>query len=194
MNRRLQHRGNGRRRSRVAVGASTSYGGIDAGQGLGCANVSVPRVIGDAGLPGCGTQTVPGTECGFRILWKKIDLEASGTGVIEILAGRAGGFKSRYWYGFGIQTDAPATNLRFEITNIKALGEDQLIFDGTAAGSLDRGISDFVNRQDFPMPNDFKVFGAAPGQGLKISLQNLHDVAQTVYFCFWGDAADVTEG
>jgi len=187
---RLRSRPNGRHRSGVQVGSVNGYGASSASGGLGCVNQGTPSVFGTAGVPGCGTATIPGTECGFKILWRKVDVEAGGTADLEILAGRAGTYKPRYWYGFGVETDNLDTNHRFEITDIQVAGKAQLIFNGQGIGSPDRGLSDFINRQDFPMPNDFDFFGSSPGQGITISLFNPHDVGITVYICFWGDGAD----
>lgn len=181
---------------RPQVGASLSYGGTTAYTGYGvpgadCAPACQPAVIGNAGAPGCGTGTMPGGECGLRVLFRKSDvIAASASATLEALAGRGGAFKPRACYMIGVADDDPSVNARLEIANITVMGDPQLInFDGVTNAN-NRGITDFYNLQCMPQPVDWAVFGSSQGQGLSIQVVN-PDAAQDVflYVAIWGDAA-----
>lgn len=163
----------------------------DAGNEIPCAPACAPSVIGNAGTPGCGTGTMPGTECGLRVLFRRSNLVPALTaGSLEALAGRSGAFKPRSAYMVGIANDDPSTNARFEIANITVMGEPQLInFDGVTNVN-NRGLTDFYNLQCMPQPVDWAVFGSSPGQGLSIEVVNPDPVQGAIlYVAIWGDAA-----
>ena len=162
-----------------------------AGNLIPCAPACAPAVIGNAGTPGCGTGTMPGSECGLRVLFRRSDsIAATATGTLEALAGRGGAFKPRAAYMVGIADDDPSVNARFEIANITVMGDPQLInFDGVTNAN-NRGLTDFYNLQCMPQPVDWAVFGSSQGQGLTIQVVN-PDPAQDaiLYVAIWGDAA-----
>lgn len=160
----------------------------------GCAPACQPTVLGNAGLPGCGTGTLPGSECHLKIVFRNSGSVAALTSVqFEVLAGRAGAFKPRSVYMVGISADDPATNVRFSIDNITVMGAPQLVsFDG-ATITTNRGLTDFFNLQCMPQPVDWAVFGSSAGQGLQFSVTNLDpNDAAVLYVSVWGDAADTT--
>lgn len=160
----------------------------------GCAPACQPTVLGNAGLPGCGTGTLPGSECHLKIVFRNSGSVAAATSIqFEVLAGRAGAFKPRSVYMVGISSVDPATNVRFSIDNITVMGAPQLVsFDG-ATVLTNRGLTDFFNLQCMPQPVDWAVFGSSAGQGLQFSVTNLDpNDAATLYVCVWGDAADTT--
>lgn len=160
-----------------------------------CAPACAPTVLGNAGVPGCGTGTLPGTECKLKVLFRRSDTSVAAVtnATVEALAGRAGAFKPRSVYMIGIGEADPSVNARFEILNVTVMGNPQLVnFDGvTVAGN--RGITDFFNLQCMPQPVDWQVFGASAGQGLQITVRN-PDAALAAFFylAVWGDAADTS--
>ena len=181
---------------RRQVGAAGQYGSTVGytGYGVGatdCAPGCAPGVIGNAGTPGCGTGTMPGSECGLRVLFRKSALIPVSTAAsVEILAGRSGAFKPRAVYMVGVATDDPSVNARTEIANVTVMGEPQLINFNGVTDVTQRGISDFYNLQCMPQPVDWAVFGSSAGQGLILDIFN-PDAAQTayLYIAIWGDAA-----
>lgn len=181
---------------RRQVGAAGQYGSTVGytGYGVGaadCAPGCAPSVIGSAGTPGCGTGTMPGSECGLRVLFRRSgSIGAAGTANIEILAGRGGAFKPRAVYMVGTATDDPSVNARLEIANITVMGDPQLINFNGLTDTTQRGITDFYNLQYMPQPVDWAVFGSSAGQGLVIDVVN-PDAAQAafLYIAIWGDAA-----
>jgi len=184
-----------RRPIKRQVGAMSGYGTADAYDGFGsasagCAPACAPAVIGNAGLPGCGTGTIPGTECSLKLLFRRSDaIAAAASADIEALAGRAGAFKPRAVYMVGVGRDDNAINVRFEITNVTVMGQPQLVnFDG-ATTTANRGITDFFNLQCMPQPVDWMVFGTSAGQGLTVSVINAATVSGILYIAIWGDGA-----
>lgn len=183
---------------RPYFGADPSpYGGVATSNPWGvtppgCAPACQPTVIGNAGVPGCGTGTLPGSECGLKILFRNSGSVAAATAAsFEALAGRGGAFKPRAIYMVGIATADPAVNVRFSIDNITVGGMPQLIsFDGVTT-AVNRGISDFFNLQCMPQPVDWQVIGSSAGQGIQFTVTNLDpNDAATLYVSLWGDAAD----
>lgn len=181
---------------RRQVGAAGQYGSTVGytGYGVGaadCAPGCASSVIGSAGTPGCGTGTMPGSECGLRVLFRKSALIPVSTAAsVEILAGRSGAFKPRAVYMVGVATDDPSVNARIEISNVTVMGDPQLVNFNGVTDVTQRGISDFYNLQCMPQPVDWAVFGSSAGQGLILDIFN-PDAAQTayLYIAIWGDAA-----
>lgn len=174
-----------------------SYGDTQSYNGFGgCATGGPykPSVIGNAGLPGCGTATSPGQECGLRVLFvKSASIAASAAATVEVLAGRGGAYKPRAAYMVGVSTADPSVNARVEITNITVMGDPQLINFNGVTDATQRGVTDFYNLQCMPQPVDWAVFGSSVGQGLTFSLLNPDAaVAAFLYIAIWGDAADVS--
>lgn len=171
-------------------GSTSGYSGYGT-SATDCAPACAPGVIGNAGSPGCGTGTMPGSECGLRVLFRRsTSIAASGTQNIEILAGRGGAFKPRAVYMVGTATDDPSVNARLEIANVTVMGDPQLINFNGITDATQRGITDFYNLQCMPQPVDWAVFGSSAGQGLVIDVVN-PDAAQAafLYIAIWGDAA-----
>jgi hypothetical protein len=171
-------------------GNTVGYTGYGVGA-TDCQPGCAPGVIGNAGSPGCGTGTMPGSECGLRVLFRKsASIPVSTAASIEILAGRSGAFKPRAVYMVGLATDDPSVNARIEISNVTVMGDPQLVNFNGVTDSTQRGISDFYNLQCMPQPVDWAVFGSSAGQGLILDVFN-PDAAQTafLYVAIWGDAA-----
>lgn len=183
-------------RRRPQVGAAGGYGDTQAQSwpgfsAPGCAPACEPTVVGNAGVPGCGTGTIPGTECSLKLLFRNSGtVAAAATIEIEALAGRGGAFKPRAVYMVGIGDADSSVNVRFEILNVTVLGNPQLIsYDGLTV-LTNRGLSDFFNLQCAPQPVDWAVIGASPGQGLNITVANIGQVDARLYVAVWGDAAE----
>lgn len=176
--------------------SSTSYGGVtgtgwDGVPTPGCATPCAPSVVGNAGTPGCGTATLPGTECHLKVVFKNSGtVEAEATATVEVLAGRSGAFKPRAVYMVGIGAEDPSINARFQILDVTVMGNPQLVsYQGTTVAT-DRGLTDFFNLQCAPQPVDWAVFGASAGQGLNIVVRNPDAAVDAVfYIAVWGDAA-----
>jgi hypothetical protein len=173
---------------------STGYGGTQSSwPGSGCNPSITPSVIGNAGLPGCGTQSLPGTECQLKLVFRNsgsTGIAAGATADVEVLAGRGGAFKPRAVYMVGIGEADSSINVRFEILNVTVMGNPQLISYNGVGTYEERGITDFFNLQCMPQPVDWTVFGSSQGQGLAITVRNLGSVAARFYIAVWGDAAD----
>lgn|SRR5574338_317981 len=187
------------RRNSPRYGASTTgqgYGGVVGGGFYGgdpsCPSACpAPSVIGNAGLPGCGTSRLPGTECCLKVVFKNSEsVDPLGTASVEVLAGRAGAFKPCAVYMVGIGADDPSVNVRFQILDVTVMGNPQLVsYQGTTVAS-DRGLTDFFNLQCMPQPVDWAVFGASAGQGLIVSVRNLEpEIDAVFYIAVWGDGA-----
>lgn len=173
----------------------TPYGGTASTGGMfpGACSTSVVPVIGNAGLPGCGTGSLPGTECHLKVVFRNSGEEGTAAGAsqeVEVLAGRGGAFKPRSVYMVGIGVDDPSLNVRFEILNITIMGLPQLINYNGAGVYEERGLTDFFNLQCMPQPVDWQVFGSSQGQGLAVAVRNLEAFAARFYIAIWGDAAD----
>lgn len=91
-------------RKNPQVGGGSTYGDTQSYNGFGGCSTGgpvgpyspSPSVIGNAGLPGCGTATSPGQECGLRVLFvKSAAIAASAAVTVEVLAGRGGAYKPR---------------------------------------------------------------------------------------------------
>jgi hypothetical protein len=186
-----------RRRTQTHFGqAGDPYGSTSStgGYGGGVCATSVAPVVGNAGVPGCGTGTLPGTECALKIVFRNSGEEGTPgdqNADVEVLAGRGGAFKPRAVYMVGIGAVDPSINVRFEILNVTVMGQPQLInYNGLGAWE-ERGLTDFFNLQCMPQPVDWQVFGSSIGQGLVISIHNLEpELAARFYIAVWGDAAD----
>jgi len=185
-----------RKSRRPQVGAAGQYGQAQTSgfpyfpSTADCAQACEPTVVGNAGIPGCGTGTLPGTECSLKILFRNSGTVAAGAQAdLEALAGRGGAFKPRAAAMFGISANDSAVNVRFEILNVTVLGDPQLInFDG-ATQPANRGLSDFFNFQCAPQPVDWATIGASQGQGLVVTIRNTADIDAILYLALWGDGA-----
>ena len=150
---------------------------------------------GNAGMPGCGTGTLAGSECGLQILPIRSAVTQPGADVrLSVSALRAGAYKARKWFVFGIGDGAAnsGTNVRFEINSVEVQGIPQFISTNQDAVNGFVALSDSFLKPDEPVPVSFMVFGSDPGQQLVISATNLGNIAARLYVTFWGDAAEVS--
>lgn len=174
--------------------SNTGYGSTSAGSGwnqAGCSTATPTNVVGNAGTPGCGTSTLPGTECQLKLVFKNSGEVAAGAeSSIEVLAGRAGAFKPRAVYMVGIGSADPSVNVRFQILDVNVMGDPQLVNYQGSSIAIERGLTDFFNMQCMPQGVDWTVFGSSAGQGLQITVRNLEPATAAVfYIAIWGDAA-----
>lgn len=169
------------------------------GGGRNCAGPVFYNLPGNAGIPGCGTGTVAGSECALQILPFRSALIPAGTaGVnLNISALRAGAFKPRAWYVFGIGATAATSdqNVRFEITELTVQGIPQFVSTSSTtpvgAGAGNTCLSDSFLKPDDPLPVSFMVFGSDQGQTLDLTVNNLGNIDAYFYVTLWGDAAEV---
>ena len=179
--------------------SSTPYGTSLAGDPYGtavpgCATPCAPSVIGNAGVPGCGTGTLPGSECHLKVVFRRSALPVGPQqqDTVEVLAGRGGAFKPRAVYMVGISSADPSINARFEILDVRGMGAPQLINYNGGTSVAERGITDFFNLQCMPQPVDWQMFGASQGQGLQVTVFNPEPAqgeSALFYIAVWGDAA-----
>lgn len=148
---------------------------------------------GNAGLPGCD---VTGFACGYQILSFAVRNIAPGADwEANIEALRAGAFKTRFVYMFGIGSTlaTSATNTRFEVATVQVSSEPQLISNGEGAGFTGangyRVLSDIFNRTDHPLAVSWRTFGDTNGNTLRITGRSLADINQDIYIGLFGDAA-----
>lgn len=177
---------------------SLPYGTVSVGDPYGtavpgCATPCAPSVVGNAGVPGCGTGTLPGGECHLKLVFRRSeDVPPQGIATVEVLAGRGGAFKPRAVYMVGIGSVDPSINARFEILDVRVMGTPQLINYSGATVPAERGITDFFNLQCLPQAVDWQMFGASAGQGLQITILNPEPAGGETarfYIAVWGDAA-----
>ena len=150
---------------------------------------------GNAGMPGCGTRTLQGSECGLQVLPLRSAAVAAGTqATLALSALRAGAFKSRKWFIFGIGDGAAnsGTNVRFEVESVTVQGIPQFISTAQDAANGFVALSDSFLKPDEPVPVSFMVFGSDPGQQMQVTVRNIGNIAARCYITLWGDAAEVS--
>lgn len=150
---------------------------------------------GNAGMPGCGTGTLAGSECGLQVLPVRSAAVAAGVqSTIGISALRAGAFKARKWFVFGIGDGAAnsGTNVRFEIESVTVQGIPQFISTAQDAANGFVALSDSFLKPDEPVPVSFMVFGSDAGQQMQVTVRNIGAIAARCYLTLWGDAAEVS--
>ena len=160
----------------------------------GCAPNSFYSLPGNAGVPGCGVGTMCGSECHYQILARASRaVAAAGPFELEISALRAGAFKPRFVYMFGVSDADTTLNARFEINTVEVQGLPQLIQTGGQSTGMDYvTLIDSFLRPDHPLAVSWMVFGSDSGQTMNISGTNIDAAAATIYVTLWGDAAETS--
>jgi hypothetical protein len=174
-------RGRGNADARMADGDQSFY----AGEG------GVETYPGCYGLPTyCGWQQVAGT----------VTIPAATDGVLSVLPTVSPYFEPKAVYLFGIDPNAPGTNLRFTIGAVTVGGSPQMAINktiptGTGVGGGEL-LSDVFNRSDEPLLINWSVFSTTGlARELQINLFNLNgNTAVQVFACIWGNAVSSLDG
>jgi hypothetical protein len=158
-------------------------------------NQTFYNLPGNAGMPGCGTGTAIASECGLQVLPVRSAAVAAGAqATIGISALRAGAFKARKWFVFGIGDGAAnsGTNVRFELEAVTVQGIPQFISTVQDVANGFVALSDSFLKPDEPVPVSFMVFGSDAGQQMQVTVRNIGAIAARCYITLWGDAAEVS--
>lgn len=131
---------------------------------------------------GCGTGTLPDSECHKKLIFQNITIDPKSTKECEILAGRSGAFKVRKMQILVKETQNLNCYASVEIGKIR--GYDDI--PQTMNYSGEKGLSDVFKE---PVDVDFNLIGSGKGEGLRIQFHNHNDSQVNVYISIWGDAA-----
>ena len=145
--------------------------------------------------PDAAPEPAQGSECGLQVLPLRSAAVAAGTqATLALSALRAGAFKSRKWFIFGIGDGAAnsGTNVRFEVESVTVQGIPQFISTAQDAANGFVALSDSFLKPDEPVPVSFMVFGSDPGQQMQVTVRNIGNIAARCYITLWGDAAEVS--
>lgn len=171
-------------------GAMRGRGGSDAFQ----------RTFGDQGQKFYagqgGVETYPGcyglpTYCGWQQVAGSADIAGGAAGTVSVLPTVSPYFEPKAVYLFGINPDAPGTNLRFTIGAVTVGGSPQLAINTlTPTGVGAELLSDVFNRSDEPLLVNWSVFSTTGlARELQIQVFNLNaNTTIRVYACIWGNA------
>lgn len=144
-----------------------------------------------------GVETYPGcyglpTYCGWQQIGARARFAAGAPGEIQVVPTVSPYFEPKAVYLFGIDPDAPGTNLRFAIGAVTVGGAPQLAINNLTplAADTDLLLSDVYNRSDEPLLVNWSVFSTtALARQLEISILNINAGADLdVYACVWGNA------
>lgn len=144
-----------------------------------------------------GVETYPGcyglpTYCGWQqVAGAIIELDGTTPGVVSVLPTVSPYFEPKAVYLFGIDPNAPGTNLRFTVGAVTVGGSPQLAINNLApaAGSTEVLLSDVFNRSDEPLLCNWSVFSTSGlARELQVNLFNLNAGELNVYACVWGNA------
>lgn len=146
-----------------------------------------------------GVETYPGcyglpTYCGWQQVAGSVDIAASTAGVVSVVPTVSPFFEPKAVYLFGIDPNAPGTNLRFTIGAVTVGGVPQLAINtltpaGGGAASPAEILSDVFNRSDEPLLVNWSVFSTVGlARELQISVFNLNQQAVRIFACIWGNA------
>lgn len=146
-----------------------------------------------------GVETYPGcyglpTYCGWQQVAGSADILATTAGVVSIVPTVSPFFEPKAVYLFGIDPNAPGTNLRFTVGAVTVGGSPQLAINtltpaGGGAGSPNELLSDVFNRSDEPLMVNWSVFSTVGlARELQISVFNLNGQAIRIFACVWGNA------
>ncbi len=146
-----------------------------------------------------GVETYPGcyglpTYCGWQQVAGSADIGAGAAGVVSVVPTVSPFFEPKAVYLFGIDPNAPGTNLRFTVGAVTVGGSPQLAINtltpaGGGAGSPAELLSDVFNRSDEPLLVNWSVFSTVGlARELQISVFNLNAQAMRIFACIWGNA------
>jgi len=152
-----------------------------------------------------GVETYPGcyglpTYCGWQQVAGTVTIAAATDGVLTVLPTVSPYFEPKAVYLFGIDPNAPGTNLRFTIGAVTVGGSPQMAINktiptGTGVGGGEL-LSDVFNRSDEPLLINWSVFSTTGlARELQINLFNLNqNTAIQVFACIWGNAVSSLDG
>lgn len=146
-----------------------------------------------------GVETYPGcyglpTYCGWQQVAGSADINAVTAGVVSVVPTVSPFFEPKAVYLFGIDPNAPGTNLRFTVGAVTVGGSPQLAINtltptGGGAGSPAELLSDVFSRSDEPLMVNWSVFSTVGlARELQISVFNLNNQAIRIFACVWGNA------
>lgn len=146
-----------------------------------------------------GVETYPGcyglpTYCGWQQVAGSVNIGGTTAGVLSVVPTVSPFFEPKAVYLFGIDPDAPGTNLRFTIGAVTVGGSPQLAINtltpaGGGVASPAELLSDVFNRSDEPLLCNWSVFSTVGlARELQISLFNLNQQDIRVFACIWGNA------
>ena len=152
-----------------------------------------------------GVETYPGcyglpTYCGWQQVAGTATIPAAQDGVLTVLPTVSPYFEPKAVYLFGIDPNAPGTNLRFTIGAVTVGGSPQMAINktiptGTGVGGGEL-LSDVFNRSDEPLLINWSVFSTTGlARELQINLFNLNAATDIqVFACIWGNAVSSLDG
>lgn len=171
------------RRGRGPSHSDPTFGGgkFSAGQG------GVDTYSDCYGLP---------TYCGWQQVAFAQQVAATTAATIPINPVVAPYFEPKAVYGFGIDANAPGTNLRFTIGAVTVGGSPMLAINTLTPGAVGAVmLSDVFNRSDEPLLVNWSVFSTLGlARELQISVFNLNNTAINIYWVIWGNAVSSMEG
>ena len=146
-----------------------------------------------------GVESYPGcyglpTYCGWQQVAGSVDIAGTTAGVLSVVPTVSPFFEPKAVYLFGIDPNAPGTNLRFTVGAVTVGGSPQLAINtltpaGGGAASPAELLSDVFNRSDEPLLVNWSVFSTVGlARELQISLFNLNGQAIRVFAAVWGNA------
>jgi len=146
-----------------------------------------------------GVETYPGcyglpTYCGWQQVAGSADIAARTAGVVSVVPTVSPFFEPKAVYLFGIDPNAPGTNLRFTVGAVTVGGSPQLAINtltpaGGGAASPAELLSDVFNRSDEPLLVNWSVFSTVGlARELQISVFNLNQQDMVIFACIWGNA------
>lgn len=146
-----------------------------------------------------GVETYPGcyglpTYCGWQQVAGSADIAGTTAGVVSVVPTVSPFFEPKAIYLFGIDPNAPGTNLRFTVGAVTVGGSPQMAINtltpaGGGAASPAELLSDVFNRSDEPLLVNWSVFSTVGlARELQISVFNLNGQAIRIFACIWGNA------
>lgn len=146
-----------------------------------------------------GVETYPGcyglpTYCGWQQVAGSADIPARTAGVVSVVPTVSPFFEPKAVYLFGIDPNAPGTNLRFTVGAVTVGGSPQLAINtltpaGGGAASPAELLSDVFNRSDEPLLVNWSVFSTVGlARELQISVFNLNQQDMVIFAAIWGNA------
>lgn len=142
-----------------------------------------------------GVETYPGcyglpTYCGWQQVAGSVDIGALTNGVLSVVPTVSPFFEPKAIYLFGIDPNAPGTNLRFTVGAVTVGGSPQLAINTLVPTGLGAELlSDMFNQMLEPLLVNWSVFSTVGlARELQISIFNLNGVAIRVFACIWGNA------
>ena len=142
-----------------------------------------------------GVETYPGcyglpTYCGWQQVAGSVLIAGVTAGVLSVVPTVSPFFEPKAVYLFGIDPNAPGTNLRFTIGAVTVGGSPNLAINTLTPGAGGAVLlSDVYNRSDEPLLVNWSVFSTIGlARELQISVFNLNAQQIRIYAAVWGNA------